>query len=165
MSMTKLLKSGEISEESIQKTVMQWVALDPVLRQCVIHIPNEGKRTSRYGKSLKDMGMRPGVADLFIAMPRKGYNGAWIELKSKNGVLSDTQMEFLDDMRNQNYFTNTCHSIEEAIATISWYCFEQCSTKIKTQSRKNYAVDKLSTVQRVTNCHDLNRSLFANSEY
>jgi hypothetical protein len=124
MPKTQYLKSGDISENAIQKAVMQWVKLDPVLRMCVIHIPNEGKRTSRYGKSLKEMGMRPGVADLFIAMPRKGYNGAWIELKSENGVLSDSQMEFLDDMRNQNYLTSTCHSIDEAIKTISWYCFE-----------------------------------------
>lgn len=124
MPKTQYLKSGEPSENSIQKAVMEWVRLDPALRMCVIHIPNEGKRTSRYGKSLKDMGMRPGVSDLFIAMPRKGYNGAWIELKSKNGVLSDTQMEFLDDMKNQNYFTASCHSTEETISLIKWYCFE-----------------------------------------
>ena len=124
MQKTKCLKSGDPSESSIQKAVMQWVALDPVLRQCVIHIPNEGKRTSSYGKSLKDMGMRPGVSDLFIAMPRKGYSGAWIELKSKNGLLSDSQAEFLDDMRCQNYFTSACHSIDETIKIIEWYCFE-----------------------------------------
>lgn len=121
---TKYLKSGTISEESIQKAVMQWVRLDPVLRRCVIHIPNEGKRTSHYGTSLKEMGMRAGVPDLFIAMPRHNYNGAWIELKSKNGILNDSQLEFLHDMRYQNYFADTCRSIEEAIATIKWYCFE-----------------------------------------
>lgn len=119
----KTLKSGELSENAIQKTVMEWVRCDPVLRALVIHIPNEGKRTSRYGKSLKDMGMRPGVADLFIGMPRRGYGGAWLELKSKNGVLSDSQAEFLDDMAKQNYFTQVCFSIEDAIKTINWYCF------------------------------------------
>lgn len=120
----KTLKSGELSENSIQKTVMEWVRCDPVLRALVIHIPNEGKRTSRYGKSLKDLGMRPGVADLFIGMPRRGYGGAWIELKSKNGVLSDSQAEFLDDMAKQNYFTKICWSIDDAIDTINWYCFK-----------------------------------------
>lgn len=103
---------------------MEWVRLDPVLRMCVIHIPNEGKRTSRYGKSLKDMGMRPGVSDLFIAMPRHGYSGAWLELKSKNGVLSDAQRQFKKDMQAQNYFTETCYSLEETINFILWYCFE-----------------------------------------
>lgn len=121
--MRKYLKSGELSENSIQKALMEWVRLDPILRRCVIHIPNEGKRTSRYGKSLKDMGMRPGVSDLFIAMPRKGYSGAWIELKSKNGVVSDAQMQFKQDMHRHNYFTETCYSLKEAIELIEWYCF------------------------------------------
>jgi hypothetical protein len=102
---------------------MQWVNLHSILKNFIIHIPNEGKRTAHYGKYLKDMGMRPGVADLFIAMPRHGCNGAWIELKSKNGILSQEQREFLQDMESQNYFTKICYSFEEAIETIEWYCF------------------------------------------
>lgn len=117
------LKSGNLSENAIQKAVMQWVRLQPTIRDFIIHIPNEGKRTSSYGKYLKDMGMRPGVADLFIAMPRHECNGAWIELKSKNGILSPEQKEFLKNMESQNYFSMTCFSIESAISTIEWYCF------------------------------------------
>lgn len=120
----KTLKSGELSENAIQKTVMQWANVHPLLRGFIIHIPNEGKRTSRYGKSLKDLGMRPGVADLFIAMPRHGFCGAWIELKSKNGVLSDAQKAFIRDMIDQHYFTKICRSIEDVIETINWYCFK-----------------------------------------
>lgn len=119
----KTLKSGELSENTIQKAVMEWVNLNPILRTCVIHIPNEGKRTSRYGNSLKKLGMRPGVSDLFIAMPRHNYNGAWIELKSENGVISDAQKAFIQDMHAQNYFTAVCWSIEDAIEMIGWYCF------------------------------------------
>jgi hypothetical protein len=123
MPKTKYLKSGAISENSIQKAVIEWVRLHPVLKTFVIHIPNEGKRTSRYGKSLKDMGMRAGVADLFIAMPRHGYGGGWIELKSKGGILSKAQKEFLEDMTKQCYFTKVCYSIDETIKTIQGYCF------------------------------------------
>ena len=117
------LKSGDLSESAMQKAVMEWVRLQPTIRDFIIHIPNEGKRTGSYGKSLKDMGMRRGVADLFIAMPRHDCNGAWIELKSKNGILRHEQKEFLLHMESQNYFAMTCVSIESAIATIEWYCF------------------------------------------
>ncbi len=123
MRAKKCLKSGEPSESSIQKAVMEWVNLHAVIKKIVIHIPNEGKRTARYGKSLKDMGMRPGVSDLFIAMQRRGYGGAWIEIKSKNGTLTRRQKEFLKDMEAKNYFTRVCRSIEETIAVIKWYCF------------------------------------------
>lgn len=123
--MTKLLKSGSLSEESIHKTVMEWVRMHPLLKRLVLHFPNEGKRTPRYGKLMKDLGMRKGVSDLLIAMPRHSYCGAWIELKSEQGVLSPEQQDFLNDMRQQNYFTAVCWSIDEAINTIKWYCFSK----------------------------------------
>lgn len=119
------LKSGHISESSIQKAVMEWVSLYPLIRKFIIHIPNEGKRTKHYGKSLKNMGMRPGVSDLFVALQRHGYIGAWIELKSHDGILSLAQKQFLYDMESQNYFTMVCTSIESAIRTLKWYCFEE----------------------------------------
>lgn len=90
-----------------------------------MHFANEGYRTDRYGRRLKEMGLRPGVADLFIAMQCHGYGGAWLELKSANGKLSSAQIEFLDDMATQGYFTNDCkplRTIEATIDTIKWYC-------------------------------------------
>ena len=115
----KLLKSGDISEETIHKTVMEWVRLHPMLKGLVLHFPNEGRRTKRFGGLLKELGMRAGVVDLLIAMPRHGYGGAWLELKSANGILSPLQKQFLEDMSQQNYFTAVCWSINEAINTIS----------------------------------------------
>jgi len=121
---TKVLKSGAMSEETIHKTVIEWARLHPLLKRIVLHFPNEGKRSARYGKLLKDMGMRAGVSDLFIATARHGFIGAWIELKSAKGVVSDAQKDFLDDMSQQNYFTAICWSLDEAINTIDWYCFK-----------------------------------------
>jgi len=110
----------KISEDDIQKTVMQWVRLQG-LGGVVFHIPNQGKRSMRYGKQLKDMGMRPGVSDLFIARPSKRYHGAWIELKSAKGRISPEQKLFLIDMEKEGYFTAICWSIEETIETITQY--------------------------------------------
>ena len=143
MSTTRYLKSGAIPESTIQKTVMEWVRLHPLLRERIIHFPNEGKRTPSYGRLLKDMGMRAGVADLFIAMPRHGYGGAWIELKSKDGVLSQAQKEFLEDMAIQCYFTRVCYSIDEAIKTIEGYCYgawEDCHPPLEFEKtfRENF---------------------------
>jgi hypothetical protein len=123
----KLLKSGEISEESMHKTVIEWVNLHPMLKGLVLHFPNEGRRTMRFGRLLKTMGMRAGVLDLFVMMGRHGYYGAWIELKSKNGLLSTVQKLFIKDAEAQNYFTTVCFSIEDAIHTIQWYCLENSS--------------------------------------
>jgi hypothetical protein len=123
MAQGTTLKSGDATESSIQKALMEWVRLRPSIAPFVLHIPNEGKRTYNYGRLLKSMGMRPGVADLFIAIPRHGFGGAWIELKSAKGRLSFEQEDFLDDMSQQNFFTKVCWSLDEAIETVSWYCF------------------------------------------
>lgn len=117
----RLLKSGAISESTMHKTVMEWVRLHPKLNGIVIHMPNEGPRTERYGRLLRDMGMRAGVSDLFICMARHGFHGAWIELKSARGRVSREQASFQLDMANQGYFTMVCYSVDEAIQTISWY--------------------------------------------
>lgn len=124
MSRVQLLKSGDISEETIHKTVMQWVRAHPIISPLVLHFPNEGRRTKRFGKLLQDMGMRAGVSDLFIAMQKHEFGGAWIELKSSRGYASQFQKDFLQDMSQQNYFTAICWSIDEAINTIKWYCFD-----------------------------------------
>lgn len=111
------------SELEIHRAVMQWVRLHKTISPYIIHIPNEGKRTASYGMLLKELGMRAGVSDLFIAIPRHQYNGAWIELKTAKGRLSIKQLAFLNDMRAQGYHTVICRSVDDAIETIKWYCF------------------------------------------
>lgn len=120
--MAQLLKSGALSEDSIHKTVMQWVKSHPYLSKLTLHFPNEGQRHARFGKSLKDKGMRAGVSDLLIAMPNHGFGGGWVELKSESGSLSKEQKEFLIDMEQQNYFTAVTWSLDEALAILMWYC-------------------------------------------
>lgn len=124
----QILQSGEISEESIQKTVMEWVRLHPLLSKVIFHIPNEGRRTWRFGKLLKLMGMRAGVSDLFVGLARHGYHGAWIELKSSKGILTPAQKGFMRDMAAQGYYVRACWSVDEAIQVIKDYCFSEHMT-------------------------------------
>lgn len=120
---TKYLANGDLAEATIQKTVVAWCKSHPKLARVIMHFPNEGKRTWYYGKLLQTMGMRAGVSDLFVAMARHEFIGAWIELKSAKGIVSSAQKEFLEDMRQQGYFTAVCRSIDECINTLTWYCF------------------------------------------
>jgi hypothetical protein len=115
-------KNGNLSESSIQKMVVQWADSHHFLRNLVIHIPNEGKRSYSTAYTLKAMGMRSGIPDLFVAYPSNGYHGAWIELKSEKGKVSKAQSEFIELLRSQNYFVCVCFSFEEAVETIGKYC-------------------------------------------
>lgn len=120
----RVLKSGDLSEDAIQKAVIEWTSYFPALRDAVIHIPNEGKRSPSYGNKLKAMGMTPGASDLFIALPRGGYHGAWLELKSKSGRVTLLQKKFLDAQSARGYYTAVAFSVEEAIKILTLYCFE-----------------------------------------
>ena len=111
-------------EDAIQMTVMQWIYMQPMLHPYIFHIPNGGDRSPQYASKLRKMGLKPGVSDLFIAMPKKGYHGMWLELKAKTGRLGPAQKVFLADMEAQGYLTKVCFSIEEAILTIQEYCFD-----------------------------------------
>jgi hypothetical protein len=118
------LKGGEISEKSIHKLVMEYAQEHPTLKKyfkLMLHMPNEGKRTWHYGKLMKALGMRKGTVDLFIAVPKHGFGGAWLELKSEHGKLKKDQQEFLNDMSEQNFFTCVTWSVQEAIDKIEWY--------------------------------------------
>ena len=125
MRRIKTLKSGYVSEETIHKNVIAWVKENhPDIQHLILHFPNEGKRTPWYGKLLKSMGMRAGVSDLFIAISRHNHHGAWIELKSSEGIVTQSQRDFLEDMKQQGFYTNICWSEEEAINAINWYCYQ-----------------------------------------
>lgn len=87
----------------------------------ILHFPNEGKRSQRYGALMKSLGMRKGVVDLFVTVQRHNFGGAWIELKSEQGKLSPAQMNFLYDMKEQGYYTCACWSLDEAIKVLEWY--------------------------------------------
>lgn len=122
----KTLSNSELnilapSESQIQKAYMQWVRLHPKLCPYIIHIPNEGKRTKWYGNELKDLGLRPGASDIFIAIPSGQYHGAWIEFKSKKGKLTKNQIAFHNDMDVQNYATKTVCSFDEAVEFTKFY--------------------------------------------
>ncbi|TXH13975.1 MAG: hypothetical protein E6R03_10390 [Hyphomicrobiaceae bacterium] len=70
---------------------------------------------------LKKEGVRAGVSDLFLAVPRGKWHGAFIEMKTESGVVSDAQSEFIVSALNQGYAIAVCRSFNSAISTISDY--------------------------------------------
>lgn len=117
----QFLKSGYPSEDSIHIAIIEWLQLNPKVASVVFHIPNGGKRNPREASKLKRMGIRRGASDLFIMRARHGFNGAFIELKTKGGKLSPEQQQFLQDAENENYYTAVTWSLDEALEQIEWY--------------------------------------------
>lgn len=106
---------------------MRWAALQqsvwPELKW-LHHIPNGGHRSKVQGARLKAMGVKPGVFDLFLPVPRCGKHGLYIEMKSSSGRLSKEQNEFGQTCANHGYAVNICRNSEEARNTIMGYLFD-----------------------------------------
>ena len=111
-------------EDGEQAFVVAWASLNenkyPELKW-LYHCPNGGKRNAFEAAKFKQLGVKPGVSDLFLPVPNNDYHGLFIEMKYGNNKLQDSQVEFLNDMEKLGYFVVTCYSGEIATRVIEDY--------------------------------------------
>lgn len=82
-----------LSEHQIQKSYFDWAKLHPQARRAFA-IPNGGQRNKIVAAKLKAEGVRAGVLDVFLPIPRGGCHGMWIEFKAgKNGLTAEQKLE------------------------------------------------------------------------
>ena len=87
----------------------------------LIHIPNGGKRNAREAARLKQMGVKAGVSDMFLPVPRGQAHGLWVEMKASKGRVSDAQRDWLTKVGAQGYATAVCYGHEAARRAITAY--------------------------------------------
>ena len=113
------------SEGEEQATLFSWAKMQeyahPELK-LLIHIPNGGKRSKSEAARFKAEGVKAGVSDLFLPVPKGDYHGLWIELKRlAGGTLSTAQKEWLEEMRAQGYAAECCKGWKQAAEMIEKY--------------------------------------------
>lgn len=111
-------------EDSEQMTLFRWATFQsgkyPEL-DLLFHIPNGGKRRKSEAARFKAMGVKAGVPDLFLSVPRGGFHGLFIELKAPNGVKSGNQDKWLKALSAQGYSVYLYYGWEKASAVILEY--------------------------------------------
>jgi hypothetical protein len=110
-----------LTEYEEQVLYFQWIETKPFISPFVFHIPNERKTTWAAGKRLKASGVRAGIPDIFVAIPRGIHNGLFIEMKSLKGRLSEAQKEYLERLNKQGYIAQACYGFEAAKALTESY--------------------------------------------
>ena len=113
------------SEHDEQTALIDWTVLMqakwPELK-LFFHIPNEGKRSPAAAMRLLSEGMKRGVPDNFLPVPRGGYHGLWIELKrTKNSSATKDQKQWIEDLNAQGYLAVVCKGWEAASKVIEEY--------------------------------------------
>ena len=86
------------------------------------HIPNGGRRDAITGARLKAEGVVAGVPDIFLAVPRQGFHGLYVELKrQKGGSLESSQEHIIARLRQAGYRVEVCMGWWEAREAIENY--------------------------------------------
>ena len=87
------------------------------------HIPNENKSGSlSIGKELKRQGVRPGVPDNCLPLPKGGWAGFYLELKRNIGDgPTDEQWEYLRWLRAHGHYANWARGNQEAFDLLMHY--------------------------------------------
>ncbi len=113
------------SEHTIQCEVILWWHYNHAkyrLPEFALYaVPSGGHRSPVTGAMLKAEGVRPGIPDLFLAVPRGSLHGMAIEMKRPGGAASDAQLEVLNYLESVGYATHICDSLDKAIEVVTTY--------------------------------------------
>jgi hypothetical protein len=89
------------------------------------HVPNGGHRNPATAGRLKAEGVKKGVPDICLPVPRGGYHSLYIELKRrKGGRVEPEQTEWLEELGRQGHYVAICNGYDSAIDTIERYLRE-----------------------------------------
>ncbi|MEI7151532.1 VRR-NUC domain-containing protein [Pectobacterium carotovorum] len=118
----KLCKAYHQAEFEEQAALVEWADKTVIngikIGDYLLHIPNEGKRGPKAARDAKRLGVRAGVPDLFLALPRGEYAGLWIEMKAKGGKLSAQQEVWLKRLEDAGYRAVCCFGFEQTVSEI-----------------------------------------------
>lgn len=125
MSKARLKSSGVPSESAEQKWVIAW-SQQPSVRQqypelaLLHHIPNE--RVDKVQTAiLKTMGVKKGVPDLCLPVPRGSCHGLYIEMKALDGKPEADQLWWEEQLKHNGYFHAFCYGWKQATEVLQWY--------------------------------------------
>lgn len=113
------------SETTEQIKLFEWAKKNEYILPCLAlmyHVPNEGKRTN--GSVLKAAGLKRGVPDVCLPVPRRGWNGLYLEMKYGKNKTTDEQERYMGLLQQQGYKTAVCYGFEEARNTVIAYLQE-----------------------------------------
>lgn len=112
------------TEEQEQAAVFEWAAYEqaqyPGL-ELMFHIPNGGYRDKATAARLKATGVKAGVPDIFLPVPRYGYAGLFIEMKVGTNKPTREQAWYLDNLSRSGYAVEVCNGFQQAVDAITGY--------------------------------------------
>lgn len=119
------MKANIATEAQEQTALFDWArwasGKHPELN-LLFHIPNGGSRNEIEAHNLRLQGVRPGVPDICLPVPRLPYHGLFIELKRRQGGrTSEEQRAWIYCLNKNGYRAVVCKGWDETRAEIERY--------------------------------------------
>jgi hypothetical protein len=115
----------EPTEHELQAAFFEWWEFYAPSRGIAVElcfaVPNGGHRHPAVAGKLKAEGVRAGVCDVFLLVPRGGFHALILEFKRQKGRPSEAQERFLFEVRGQGYNALIVRSTDEAIRVVTAY--------------------------------------------
>ena len=74
--------------------------------------------------NLKRQGVKSGLPDMFLPVPKGSFYGLWIELKVGKNKTSENQDKWIDELCSQGYRCEVCYGFDEAVSVLKGYLSE-----------------------------------------
>lgn len=111
----------EASEQEAVITICRFMENRYPELKLLHHCPNGGRRDKASAMALKRQGVKAGVPDLHLPVPKGRYASLYIEMKYGDGRLSKEQKEFLKQAADLGNYVAVCYSQEIALKIIEDY--------------------------------------------
>jgi len=113
------MKNGE---HLLQVSCVKWFRLQyPNLASLLFAIPNGGLRNIKVATKLKAEGVLAGVPDLFLAFPKHGLHGLFIEMKYGKNTVTDSQREMMMKLSEAGYWCVVVYNFDQFTNEIQNY--------------------------------------------
>ena len=109
-----------MSEHTTQAAFFSWARLRPTTNRAYA-IPNGGARHPVVAAKLKAEGVRKGVLDVCLPVPRNGCPGLYIEFKHGDGTLSPEQRAEAEALAADGFAVVICWDAQTAIDQTTLY--------------------------------------------
>lgn len=103
-----------VHESKHQQAVIKWSQQSSIRSKW----PREGAKQIAIDKAI---GVKKGVPDLSLPVPRGRYHGLYIEMKNDAGRASQEQKWWGERLTEQGYRWEVCHGWRSAVQTLEWY--------------------------------------------
>lgn len=125
------------SEATEQENVISWCdhheRLYPELKW-IHHCPNGGSRQRAEAVRLKAQGVKSGVPDLHLPIPKGAYAGLYLEMKYDKGTIQKSQKEWIAGMAAAGHYACICYGYDNAVKVIESYVQLQSGEEMQTEN-------------------------------